>query len=112
MYPDQITREQLSLNKIVSSDFSHLVKQILVETIQTNSIDAAQLISFANPKHDWRRPIIECLLEGKTPHDHKQSWKVIIKVTSFVMQNGTLNKRGYLAPHLRCVNVVDAQYVK
>lgn len=60
---------------------------------------------------DWRKPIMEYLFEGKLLEDDKQYRKIRIKAISFVIQDGVLYKKGYLAPSIRCVNVKEAEYL-
>ena len=56
-------------------------------------------------------PIWDYLLNGTLPSDSKEASKLRAGSTRFVLLRGTLYKRGFSAPLLRCVGKENADYV-
>ena len=59
----------------------------------------------------WMDPIWDYLLNGKLLSDSKAASKLRTKSTKFVLLRGTLYKRGFSVPLLKCVGKEDADYV-
>ncbi|XP_075662964.1 uncharacterized protein LOC142632448 [Castanea sativa] len=56
-------------------------------------------------------PIISFLQDGHLPQDVEKARKVKKRATRFTILNGTLYKRGYSLPYLKCVNEEKAKYI-
>ncbi|GER25551.1 pol polyprotein [Striga asiatica] len=57
---------------------------------------------------DWRSPLIQWMQE---PVADIRDDPVGRQALRFYLQNGILNKRSYMGPHLRCVSEQDREYV-
>ncbi|GJR20141.1 reverse transcriptase domain-containing protein [Tanacetum coccineum] len=56
-------------------------------------------------------PIIKCLEEGIWPADENEARTLRMKISQYVMEEGVLFKKSYLAPMLRCVGQLQANYI-
>ena len=56
-------------------------------------------------------PIWDYLIDGLLPDDPKEASKLRTRSTRFTIHKGSLYKRGFLTPILRCVVGKDANYV-
>ena len=59
----------------------------------------------------WMDPIWNYLVDGKLPSDPKEASKFRARSTRFTVHRGTLYKRGFSAPILKCVGKEDANYI-
>ncbi|GJS37125.1 reverse transcriptase domain-containing protein [Tanacetum coccineum] len=56
-------------------------------------------------------PIVRCLEEGVWPEDKNAAWCLQTKIGQYAMKSGVLFKKGYLTLMLRCVGLLQANYV-
>ena len=56
-------------------------------------------------------PIWDYLLNGTLPSDSKEAYKLRVRSARFALLRGTLYKRGFFAPLLKCIGKEDANYV-
>ena len=56
-------------------------------------------------------PILSFLQDGWLPQDVEEARKVRTKAARFTILNGTLYKRGFSMPYLRCVNEEETEYI-
>ena len=59
----------------------------------------------------WMDPIWDYLLNGTLPSDPKETSKLKTRSARFTLLRGTLYKRGFSAPLLKCIGKEDANYV-
>ena len=59
----------------------------------------------------WKDPIWDYLVDGKLPSDLKEASKLRARSVRFTVHWGTLYKRGFSAPILKCVWKEDANYI-
>ena len=59
----------------------------------------------------WMDPIWDYLVDGKLPSDPKEMSKLRARSARFTVHRGTLYKRGFSAPILKCVRKEDANYI-
>ena len=59
----------------------------------------------------WMDPIWDYLVDGKLPSDSKEAFKLRARSARFTVHRGTLYKRGFSAPILKCVGKEDANYI-
>nr|GEZ86293.1 reverse transcriptase domain-containing protein [Tanacetum cinerariifolium] len=59
----------------------------------------------------WMTPIIEYLKEGTLPSDRKESRKLRIKARQYELLEGVLYRWSFLTPWLRCVGLLQVEYV-
>ena len=59
----------------------------------------------------WMDPIWDYLVEGPLPSDPKEAYKLRARLARFTVHRGTLYKRGFSRPILKCVGKEDANYI-
>ncbi|GKB77443.1 reverse transcriptase domain-containing protein [Tanacetum coccineum] len=101
-----------ALSKIASTSFAHLSKQVLVEELKEKSISEVEIMAVVEEEGDtWMTPIFEYLTEETLPADVKKARAVRRKSQRFAVINGTMYKKSFLGPWLRCVGPLQANYV-
>nr|GEY27320.1 reverse transcriptase domain-containing protein [Tanacetum cinerariifolium] len=100
------------LSKIVSTSFAYLSKQVLVEELKEKSIREVEILVVVEEERDtWMTLIFKYLEEGTLPADVKKERAVRPKSLRFVVINGTLYKKSFLIPCLRCVGPLQDNYI-
>ncbi|GJR41893.1 reverse transcriptase domain-containing protein [Tanacetum coccineum] len=93
-----------ALSKIASTNFAHLTKQVLVETLKRKSIEKREILAVLEEEgYCWMTPLIEYLTEGTLPAETKKARTIKIKARQYTMINGVLYKKSFLEPWLRSV---------
>ncbi|GJZ28943.1 reverse transcriptase domain-containing protein [Tanacetum coccineum] len=93
-----------ALSKIASTSFAHLSKQVLVEELKEKSINEKEILDVVEEEgNTWMTPICEYLAKEILPEDKKKARAVRRKAARYTMINGTLYKKSFLGPWLRCV---------
>ena len=59
----------------------------------------------------WMDPIWDYLVDGTLPSDPKEASKLRARSARFTVHLGTLYKRGFSVPILKCVGKEDANYI-
>ncbi|GKD86356.1 reverse transcriptase domain-containing protein, partial [Tanacetum coccineum] len=102
-----------ALSKIASTSFAHLSKQVLVEELKEKSISTVEVLAVAEEEEDtWITPIFKYLMDGTLPAEVKKERAVKRKSLRFSIINGTLYKKSFLGPWLRCVGPLQANYAR
>ncbi|GJY78832.1 reverse transcriptase domain-containing protein [Tanacetum coccineum] len=100
------------LSKLASVAFNYLTKEILVEVLNAKSIDAQEVNTIVEEEGDnCMTPIVRCLEERIWPVDEKEARNLRMKISQYVIEEGVLFKKSYLAPMLRCVGPLQVNYV-
>ncbi|GKA56023.1 reverse transcriptase domain-containing protein [Tanacetum coccineum] len=90
----------------------YLEKQVLVEELKEKSISEVEILAIVEEEGDtWMTSIFEYLTEETLPADVKEAREVRRKSQRFAVINGTLYKKSFLRPWLRCVGPLQANYV-
>ncbi|GJT72133.1 reverse transcriptase domain-containing protein [Tanacetum coccineum] len=101
-----------ALSKIASTSFAQLSIQVLVEELKEKSISEVEILAVVEEKGDtWMTPIFKYLTEKTLPADVKKARAVRRKSQRFTIINGTMHKKSFLGPWLRCVGLLQANYV-
>ncbi|GKA39458.1 reverse transcriptase domain-containing protein [Tanacetum coccineum] len=101
-----------ALSKIASTSFAHLSKQVLVEELKEKSINEKEILAVVEEEgNTWMTPICEYLTKEILLADKKKARAVRRKAVRYTMINGTLYKKSFLGPWLRCVGPIQANYV-
>ncbi|GJW75315.1 reverse transcriptase domain-containing protein [Tanacetum coccineum] len=110
--PRKENKKADALSKIASTSFAHLSKQVLVEELKEKSVNEIEVLAVVEEEGDsWMTPIQEYLNNGTLPAEQKKARSVKRKAQRFVIINGTLYKKSFLGPWLRCVGPSQANYV-
>ena len=76
-------------------------------SIEVNGNEVLQVMTAPS----WMDPIWAYLLNGTLPSDPKEAYKLRARSARFALLRGTLYKRGFSAPLLKCIGKEDANYV-
>ena len=101
-----------ALAKLATTSQEDLGKLIPVEHLPkpSVSIDNGE-VSPVMSEPSWMDPIWDYLVDGTLPSDPKEASKLRAKSTRFTVHRGTLYKRGFSTPILKCVGKEDANYI-
>nr|GEU51624.1 reverse transcriptase domain-containing protein [Tanacetum cinerariifolium] len=101
-----------SLRKIASTSFADLSKQVLVKELKEKSISEIEILAVVEEKGDtWMTPLFKYPAEGTLPADVKKATAIKRKSWRFAVVNETLYKKSFLGPWLRCIGLLQANYV-
>ncbi|GJX72980.1 reverse transcriptase domain-containing protein [Tanacetum coccineum] len=93
-----------ALSKLASMTFEHLTKEVLVEVLTKRSIEKKEVLKVdMQERKSWMGPIHEYLLSGLLPEDTKEARRIRIQAPQYKLIRGTLYKRSFFIPWLRCV---------
>ncbi|GJW78529.1 reverse transcriptase domain-containing protein [Tanacetum coccineum] len=110
--PRSENKKSDALSKIASTSFAHLNKQVLVEEVKEKSINEKEILDVVEEEgNTWMTPICEYLAKEILPEDKKKARAVRRKAARYAMINGTLYKKSFLGPWLRCVGPLQVNYV-
>ena len=84
-----------------------LVKHLMEPSVDVNSDEVLPILTALS----WMDPIWDYLLNGIFPSDPKEASKLRARSANFALLWGTLYKRGFSAPLLKCIGNEDANYV-
>ncbi|XP_027158424.1 uncharacterized protein LOC113760048 [Coffea eugenioides] len=99
-----------ALSKLASSSFAHLNKEVLVEVVRRKSIDQVQVLAIDSPA-SWITPLVDFLSSGVLPEDKIETRRLQLRATKYAYAGGTLYRRSYLSPWLKCVTPEEGDYV-
>ncbi|GJW91499.1 hypothetical protein Tco_0169052 [Tanacetum coccineum] len=95
-----------------SMTFEHLTKEVLVEILAKQSIEGREVSKIETEKEEnWMTPIYEYLLSGPLLEDPKESRKIRVKAPQYKLIKGSLYKKSFLTPWLRCIGPSQANGV-
>ena len=101
-----------TLAKLETASQEDLDRRVPVEHLMEPLIDVSSnevLPIMTAPR--WMDPIWDYLLNGILPSDLKEASKLRARLARFALLLGTLYKRGFSAPLLKCIGKEDANYV-
>ena len=100
------------LAKLATASQEDLSKQTLVEHLAEPSIDLYDKeVSPIMSESSWMDPIWDYLIDERLPDDPKEASKLGTRSTRFTIHKGSLYKRGFFTPILKCIAGKDADYV-
>ena len=101
-----------ALTKLATASQEDLNRLTPIEHLSEPSIDLNdEEISPVMSEPTWMDPIWDYLLEGLLPNDPKEASKLRSRSARFTIHRGTLYKRGFFTPILKCIAREDANYV-
>ena len=101
-----------ALAKLATASLEDLDRRIPVEHLPEPSININNEEIFpVMTVSSWMDPIWDYLLTGTLPSDPNEATKLRARSTRFDLLWGTLYKRGFSAPLLKCIGKEDANYV-
>ena len=100
-----------ALVKLATASQEDLNKQTLVEHLVEPSIDLYdEEVSPIMSEPSWMDPIWDYLIDGRLPDDPKEASKLRTRSARFSIHKGSLYKRGFFTPILKCIAGKDADY--
>ena len=101
-----------ALAKLATSSQEDLSRLTHVEHLVEPSIDLTDIeVSPVTAEPSWMDPIWDYLIEGLLPNDPKEAAKIRMRSARFTNHKGSLYKRGFFTPILKCIAGKDADYV-
>ena len=101
-----------TLAKLATASQEDLNKLTLVEHLAEHSIDLNGVeVSPVMSESSWMDPIWDYLIEGLLSNDPKEASKLRTRSTRFTVHRGSLYKRGFFTPILKCIAGKDADYI-
>ena len=95
------TTSQEDLNRLTS------VEHLSEPSVDLNNEEVSPVMS----EPSWIDPIWDYLIEGLLPNDPNEASKLRSRFARFTIHRGTLYKRGFFTPILKCIAKGDADYV-
>ncbi|GJS69359.1 reverse transcriptase domain-containing protein [Tanacetum coccineum] len=109
--PRKENKKADALSKMASTSFAHLSKQVLVEELKEKSVNEVEVLAVVEEGDSWMTPIQEYLNNETLPAEREKARSIKRKSQRFAIINGTLYKKYFLGPWLRCVGPSQANYV-
>ena len=101
-----------ALAKLATASQEGLGRSTLVEYLAEPSIDPYNVvISLVESMPSWMDPIWDYIIDGSLPDDPKESAKIRARSARFTNHKGSLYKRGFFTPFLKCIAGEDTEYV-
>ena len=101
-----------ALVKLATSSQEDLGRLIPIEHLPEPSVSVENgEVSPVMFELSWMDPIWDYLVDGKLPSDLKEASKLRARSARFMVHRGTLYKRGFSAPLIKCVGKEDANYI-
>ncbi|GJV95837.1 reverse transcriptase domain-containing protein [Tanacetum coccineum] len=102
------------MEKRIISSYKRLIVVATPSEPWTLFTDGSSCVDGSGAEEDgptWMTPIMEYLKDGTLPDDRKEASKLRIKARQYELMEGTLYRRSFLKPCLRCVGPLQAGYV-
>ena len=101
-----------TLAKLAIASQEDLNRLTLVEHLAKPSIDLNDVeVSPVTSESSCMDPIWDYLIEGLLPNNPKEASKLRARSARFTIHRGSLYKRGFFTPILKCIAGKDADYV-
>ena len=101
-----------TLVKLVIASQDDLSRLTPVEYLAEPSIDLyGEEVAPIESKPSWMEPIWDYLIDGRLPDDPKETSNIRARSSRFTNHKGSLYKRGFFTPILKCIAGKDADYV-
>ena len=101
-----------ALAKLATASQEDLGRRIPIEHLPKPSVSVDNgEVSPVLSKSSWMDPIWDYLVDSTFPSDPKEASKLRARSARFTVHRGTLYKRGFSAPILKCVGKEDANYI-
>ena len=101
-----------ALAKLATTSQEDLDRLVRVEHLPEPSVSINhEEFSPVMSEPSWIDPIWDCLVDGTLPSDPKKASKLRTRSERFTINWGTLYKRGFSTPILKCVGKEDPNYV-
>ena len=101
-----------ALAKLATPSQEDLGRSTPVEYLAEPSIDPySMVVAPVGFVPSWMDPIWDYIIDGTLPDDQKEVAKIRARSARFTNHNGSLYKRGFFTPFLKCIVREDTEYV-
>ena len=101
-----------ALAKLVTALQEDLNRSTHVEYLAEPSIDLCDVeVAQVELEPSWMDPIWDYIIDGRLPDDPKEAAKIRTRSARFTNHKGSLYKRGFFTPILKCIKGKDTEYV-
>ena len=101
-----------ALAKLPTASQEGLSKSTPVEYLAKPSIDLCDVeVAPIGSEPSWMDPIWDYIIDGRLPDDPKEASKIRTRSARFTNHMGSLYKRGFFTPIIKCIAGKDADYV-
>ena len=101
-----------TLAKLATALQEDIGESVPVEYLAEPSIDPHSLVvAPIGSTPNWMDPIWDYVNDGTLPDDPKEAAKIRVRSSRFVNHKGSLYKRGFYTPFLKCIAGEDTEYV-
>ena len=101
-----------ALAKLATASQEDLGMSTSVEYMAEPSIDPySMMIAPVESESSWMDPIWNHIIDGSLPDDPKEAAKIRARSARFTNHKGSLYKRGFFTPFLKCISGEDTKYV-
>ena len=101
-----------ALAKLATSSQEDLGRTTPVEYLAEPSIDLCDVeVAPVESEPSWMEPIWDYIIDGRLPDDPKEAAKIRTRSARYTNHKGSLDKRGFFTPILKCIAGKDTDYV-
>ena len=101
-----------ALAKLATALQEDIGESTLVEYLAEPSIDPyGMVVAPVGSIPNWMDPIWDYINDGTLPDDPKEAAKIRVRSSRFTNHKGSLYKRGFFTPFLKCIAGEDTEYV-
>ena len=101
-----------ALVKLATTSQEDLSRSTPVEYLAEPSIDLCDVeVAQIGSKPSWMDPIWDYITDGRLPDDSKEAAKIRTRSARFTNHKGSLYKRGFFIPFLKCIAGKNIEYV-
>ncbi|GAV58100.1 RVT_3 domain-containing protein [Cephalotus follicularis] len=99
------------LSKLATAEELDKSQTVLVDYLERPTISQAEVMDIDDPHEpNWMTPFIIWLRDGILPEDPADARKLVYRANRFQFRDGSLYKRSFSFPWLRCLNPSEADY--
>ena len=101
-----------ALAKLATASQDDLGSSTPVEYMAEPTIDPySMMVAPVESTPSWMDPIWNYIIDGSLPDDPKEAAKIRARSARFTNHKGSLYKRGFFTPFLKCISGEDSRYV-
>ena len=101
-----------ALAKLATASQEDLGRSTPVEYMAEPSIDPySMIVTPLESVLSWMDPIWNYIIDGSLPDDPKEAAKIRARSARFTNHKGSLHKRGFFTPFLKCISGEETKYV-
>ena len=102
----------IALAKLATASQEDLNRSTPVEYLAKPSIDLCDVVvAPVESEPSWMDPIWDYIIDGSLPDDPKEAAKIRARSARFTNHKGSLYKRGFFTPILKCIAGKDIEHV-